>query len=196
MKCGHTSRIDMNVKRTELYCLSIYYKILPNAKHRFAVVVTIIIMAFDFSGKKILVTGAGGGIGRELVKAIVNAKGEVYALGRTKENIESLANEVSNVHPILADLSDWEASRKVLEELGTMDGVVNNAAVFCSSGEALSMKKEILIETLNVNLMGAINVTQVTAKKMIDSGKKVPSSMYQGNNILVSKRNAYFLNAW
>ena len=162
----------MNVKRTELYCLSIYYKILPNAKQHFGVVVTIIIMAFDFSGKKILVTGAGGGIGRELVKAIVKAKGEVYALGRTKENIESLANEVSNVHPILVDLSDWEATRKVLEELGTMDGVVNNAAVFCSSGEALSMKKEILIETLNVNLMGAINVTQVTAKKMIDSGKK------------------------
>lgn len=129
-------------------------------------------MPFDFSGKKILVTGAGGGIGRELAKAIANAGGEVYALGRTKENIESLAGEVNNVHPILADLSDWESTRKVLNELEVMDGVVNNAAIFRPFCDSLSIEKERLVETLNINLMGAINVTQVTAKKMINAGRK------------------------
>ena len=130
-------------------------------------------MAFDFSGKKILVTGAGKGIGRELVKAIVQAKGEVYAIGRTKENIESLAEEVSNVHPMLVDLSAWEATKNVLEQLEAMDGVVNNAAIFNQSPcEALNMGKDRLVETLNINLLGVINVIQVTAKKMIECGRK------------------------
>ena len=68
-------------------------------------------MPFDFSGKKFLVTGAGRDLGRAIAKAIAAAGGEVYALGRNKENIESLIQECDNIHPVIADLSDWEATR-------------------------------------------------------------------------------------
>ena len=67
-------------------------------------------MPFDFSGKRILVNGAGRDLGRAIAKAIAAAGGEVYALGRKKENLDSLVKECgSNIHPVIADLSDWEA---------------------------------------------------------------------------------------
>ena len=49
-------------------------------------------MNFFFIGKNFLVTGAGRGIGRALAKEIAKAGGVVYALSRTKETLDSLAN--------------------------------------------------------------------------------------------------------
>ena len=129
-------------------------------------------MSFDFAGKKILVTGAGRGIGRELTKAIVNAGGEVYALGRTKENIESLARETTNIHAVIVDLHDWEATKRELVKLEALDGVVNNAGVTPSFSDALDVTKESIENVLSVQLMAPINVIQVTAKKMIEAGKQ------------------------
>ena len=130
-------------------------------------------MPFDFSGKKILITGAGSGIGRELAMTIVKAGGEVYALGRTKENIHSLANESGNIHPIVVDLNDWEATRQELDKLDVLDGVVNNAAaiIFTSELGGLGAKRETFEEALRVNTLAPINVIQSTARKMIEAGK-------------------------
>ena len=129
-------------------------------------------MAFDFTGKKILVTGAGRGIGRALSQAIIERGGEVYALSRTKETLDSLAAESDRVHPIVADLSDWDRTRVVLDELETMDGVVNNAAETLKSlVDALECPKETLEKALSVNVIGAINVIQATGKKMVAAGK-------------------------
>ena len=135
----------------------------------------IAVMPFDFTGKKVLITGAGSGLGRELAKAMVKAGAEVYALGRRKENIESLANECSNIHPIVQDLSDWKATREVLDELEVMDYVVNNAVLHHVQGvlfmDSIDVTESMLDEAFRVNLMAPINVIQATSKKMIAAGK-------------------------
>ena len=128
-------------------------------------------MPFDFSGKKILITGAGRGIGRELAKAVAKAGGDVYALGKTKETLESLAQESDRIHPVFADLLDWDATRAAVESLDAMDGVVNNAGVSYPWENSLDVSKELLEKTLNINLIAAINVIQVTGKKMVAAGK-------------------------
>lgn len=129
-------------------------------------------MPFAFHGKKILVTGAGRGIGRELAKAIAICGGEVYALGKTAEYLESLAEEQSNIYPITVDLNDWDATGAALLSLEPVDGVVNNAVVLEPYCEAINIDKGRLGQTMNVNLMAPINVIQVTAKKMIEHGIK------------------------
>ena len=86
-------------------------------------------MSFNFTGKKILITGAGRGIGRALTKEIAAAGGEVYALSRTKETLDTLAAESDHIRPIVVDLRDWDKTRELLDELEVMDGVVNNAVV-------------------------------------------------------------------
>ena len=125
-------------------------------------------MPFDFSDKRVLVTGAGRDLGRAVAKAIAAAGGEVYALGRKKENIESLVQECDNIHPVIADLNDWEATRQELSKLPALHGVVNNAGAEPSFLGALDVKKEKLTEAVNVTTLAPINVIQVTAKKMIE----------------------------
>ena len=127
-------------------------------------------MPFNFTGKKVLITGAGRGVGRELAKAIAEAGGHVYALGRTRENIESLVQECSGIHPVVVDLSDWDTTREVLNTLDAMDGIVNNARVIQPLIDSLDVPRHGLEESLNVHLMAPINVIQATAKKMIASG--------------------------
>ena len=127
-------------------------------------------MPFDFSGKRILVTGAGRGIRRELVKAIVNAGGEVYALSKTKVLLDSLAKESDNIHVFQVDLSDWEATRKVVDKIDVLHGVVNNAAYTDEFIDSIDMSKERLDYGISVNLMAPINIIQLTAKKMIEAG--------------------------
>ena len=128
-------------------------------------------MPFDFSGKKVLITGAGRGIGRELAKAVASAGGEVYALTKTKANLDSLISECERIHPVLADLEDWDATRAAVDNLGTMDGVVNNAGVSYPWEKSLEVSRELLNKTLNINLLAAINVIQVVGKKMVAAGK-------------------------
>ena len=129
-------------------------------------------MPFVFSRKTFLITGAGRDIGRALAQSIAKAGGEVYALGRNREHIETLAKECGNIHPVIVDLSDCEATREELEKLPAMHGVVNNAAssVFSLFADALDVTKEKLISTVDVTLLAPINVIKVTAKKMIETG--------------------------
>lgn len=129
-------------------------------------------MPFDFTGKKILITGAGRGLGRELAKAIAGAGGEVYALARNKENLDSLTAESERIHAILVDLRDWDKTRAELEKLEVMDGVVNNAARSPPEQSSLDLPKDQIEHTLSVNLLAAINVIQVTGKKMVEAKKK------------------------
>ena len=129
-------------------------------------------MPFDFTGKKILITGSGRGIGRELAKEVAKLGGEVYALGRSKEALDSLVKESERIHPLLADLSDWKNTRDVLEKLEVMDGVVNNAGISYPWENSLDVSKDIIDKTLTVNLMAAINVIQVTGKKMVAAKKR------------------------
>ena len=129
-------------------------------------------MPFDFTGKKILVTGAGRDLGRAIAKAIAVAGGEVYAHGRNKENIESLVEECENIHPVIADLSDWDTTREELSKLPALHGVVNNAASRPSFLGALEVGKEKLMDLADVRILAPINVIQVTAKKMIEAGIK------------------------
>lgn len=127
-------------------------------------------MPFDFAGKKILVTGAGRDLGRAIAKAIAAAGGEVYAVGRNRETIESLVKECDNVHPVIVDLSDWETTREELKKLPALHGVVNNAGYMPSFLGVLDVGKEFLTEAVNVTTLAPINVIQVTAKKMTEAG--------------------------
>ena len=128
-------------------------------------------MSFDFTGKKILVTGAGRGIGRTFALEIAAAGATVYALGRTKETLDTLAEESDRIHPIVADISDWDKTRPLLDELEVMDGVVNNAAELPSElQESLEVSKEVLEKFQSTNVLGTINVIQSTGKKMVAAG--------------------------
>jgi thioester reductase-like protein len=86
-------------------------------------------------GKRILVTGASSGIGRELALRLGEAGAEVILVSRTREKLDEVAEEMEklggkpHVHPAdLSDIDDIERlANEVIDEYGGVDVLVNNA---------------------------------------------------------------------
>lgn len=86
-------------------------------------------MEINFDGKRALVTGAGRGIGREIVKILVGTGASVVALSRTQANLDSLKKEYPSVECLCVDLSNWKETERALKPYAeSIDLLVNNAA--------------------------------------------------------------------
>ena len=96
----------------------------------------------DFSGKRVLVTGAGSGIGRGVAVRLSQLGAEVYALSKTQARLDALKAECPTVKTVCQDVIDWEATKKAVEALPPMDGCVHSAgagdqALFHDTAEEL-----------------------------------------------------------
>eukprot|EP00756_Hemistasia_phaeocysticola_P003442 Hpha_TRINITY_DN12245_c0_g1::TRINITY_DN12245_c0_g1_i1::g.17095::m.17095/K03331/DCXR; L-xylulose reductase len=121
-----------------------------------------------FAGKRCLVTGAGKGIGRAAALRISSLGADIVAVARTKGDLDSLAQEASTaVHPILVDVADAEAFKRVLQkEAGPIDLLVNNAGI-AQNAPFLDASAQDFDATLGVNSRGAMLAGQVAAASMI-----------------------------
>ena len=64
----------------------------------------------DFTGKRVIVTGAGKGIGRVIVAMLAQRGAEVVAMTRSAEDLDSLVAETGCI-PMVVDLADADAAR-------------------------------------------------------------------------------------
>jgi len=122
---------------------------------------------FHFNGKTALVTGAGRGIGRAIAIALSSAGAVTYALSRTKEHLDGLVSEHPNIRPVCVDLANWESTKKAVDELGQIDLLVNNAAIYHEQ-PFLEVDPQSFDSLMNVNVKAVINVSQVVAKRLIE----------------------------
>jgi len=131
-------------------------------------------MASLKAGKTILVTGAGRGIGYDLVKTLIQEHGAtVYALTKSKDKIDELVKAFphNQLIPIQVDLADWDATERALEGIGPVHGLVNNAGVAIEEkfGE---ITKDGFDTLFNINVRAIICVSQIVVKKMVEHGIK------------------------
>lgn len=126
---------------------------------------------FDLTGRKALVTGATGGLGEAIARAL-HAQGAIVGLhGTREEKLKELAAELGDrtfVFP--ANLSDREAvkalGQKAEEELGGVDILVNNAGI-TRDGLFVRMSDEDWDAVLNVNLTSVFNLTRELTHPMM-----------------------------
>ncbi len=120
-------------------------------------------------GQRALVTGGGKGIGRATAK-MLNARGATVAvLGRTREDLNSLAAEIG-CEALPVDLGDPSAIHAAGAKLGTFDLLVNCAAV-SEPVPFLDLAADSFERTMAVNAVGPILVSQYAARGMIARGK-------------------------
>ncbi|XP_068105974.1 L-xylulose reductase-like [Hyperolius riggenbachi] len=126
-------------------------------------------MEISLAGKRALVTGAGKGIGRELVKALRKVGAQVIALSRSSEDLQSLAEECPSVETICVDLGDWSATEAALKSLGPVDLLVNNAGIAIIE-PFLEVTQESFDRSFAVNVRAALLVSQIVVRQMIERG--------------------------
>jgi len=124
----------------------------------------------NFKNKKILITGATGGIGGELVKKFVLLEGSVLATGTKTEKLDSLKKQYPNIKVKKFDLSDHSRIEEFIDnvslELGGLDVLVNNAGMNIDN-LSLRMKTEEWKKVIDVNLSSTFLLSKHAIKKML-----------------------------
>lgn len=128
---------------------------------------------FDLKGKSALVTGASGGIGADVARALHSA-GAVVALSGTRvEPLEALAAELGErSHVLPCNLSDAEAvealPKQAIEAMGAMDILVNNAGI-TRDNLFMRMSDEEWTQVLEVNLTSTMRLCRGALRGMMKS---------------------------
>ena len=118
----------------------------------------------EIEGKRVLITGAGRGLGRALVSAFVDAgAGEVIA--GIRKRADRLALKADRVTPVQLDVTS-ERDIEAVTRLGAIDILINNAGV-AGFGNPLTMSFASIQEELAVNYLGVLRVTRAIAPAMI-----------------------------
>uniref|UniRef100_A0A0K8TTU2 Putative diacetyl reductase/l-xylulose reductase n=1 Tax=Tabanus bromius TaxID=304241 RepID=A0A0K8TTU2_TABBR len=129
-------------------------------------------MDSELRGKRILVTGAGQGIGHEICKRLYGLGAKVIAVSRRLETLQELQKECSGLQIIAVDLSNWTATRESLQNVGPLDGLVNNAGVAIIK-PFIEITEKDFDDTFDVNIKAVFNVTQTLVKNLKDGSSIV-----------------------
>ena len=124
----------------------------------------------SFKNKKILITGATGGIGNELVKKFYSLGGTVLATGTKNEKLDSLKKNYPNIKIRKFDISSHERIEEFIDEasleLGGLDVLVNNAGINADN-LSLRMKDEEWKKVIDINLSSTFLLSKNAIKKML-----------------------------
>ena len=127
----------------------------------------------NLQDQRVLVTGATTGIGRETARLFARRGATVVITGRDTERgaqtVAAIEAEGGQAEFIAADLNDIESVRRLAEQVGEVDVLVNNAATH-QSAPTLQQDVESFDMTFDVNVKAPFFLTAALLPKMIARG--------------------------
>ena len=127
---------------------------------------------FNLDGKKALITGATGGIGSAIARALHSQGAEVILSGTRQGALNELAHELSDrAHSIAADLSDKSSIDSLIKQISDIstdgvDIVINNAGIV-RDNLLVRMKDEEWNQVLDINLVAGYKLIQGLMRGMM-----------------------------
>ncbi|MDQ2078840.1 3-oxoacyl-[acyl-carrier-protein] reductase [Xanthobacteraceae bacterium Astr-EGSB] len=126
---------------------------------------------FDLSGKSALVTGATGGIGAAIARALARQGASVALSGTRREALDALAGELGDKARVLpCDLGDMDAVEKLVpaaeEALGSLDILVNNAGI-TRDNLFMRLKDEDWDKVIAVDLTASFRLSRAAVRGMM-----------------------------
>ena len=133
----------------------------------------------NLKNKKIIVTGATGGIGNSIVKKLNECGASILATGTRTEKLEELKSKFENIKVLQFDISQSDKiesfiERATLEIGGNLDCIINNAGL-TQDNLAIRMSLDEWKKVIDVNLTSTFLLSKFAIKKMLKnkSGKIV-----------------------
>ena len=140
----------------------------------------------DLENKKIIITGASGGIGNSITKILSESGAKILATGTKVEKLEKLKFKFKNVNILKFDISNTDKIEDFIEnassELGGLDCIINNAGV-TQDNLAIRMSFEEWKKVIDINLNSTFLLSKFAIKKMLKnkSGKIINISSVVGH---------------
>jgi short-subunit dehydrogenase len=123
----------------------------------------------EISGSTVLLTGATGGLGHAIARALSAKGAQLILTGRRTDVLEPLASELG-ARALAVDLSEASEVNRLLSEAGELDILVANAAL-PASGPLDSFTLDQIDRALDVNLRAPIAMTHALAPTMVARGR-------------------------
>jgi len=124
----------------------------------------------NFKDKKILITGATGGIGKALVKKFLSLDGNVLATGTKIEKLDALKKEFPKINVLKFDISEHSKIEEFIENVSSqltgLDVLVNNAGINMDN-LSIRMKDEEWKKVIDINLGSTFFLCKYAIKKML-----------------------------
>ena len=126
----------------------------------------------NFKNKNILITGASGGIGNELVKKFASLGGNVLGSGTNSEKLDKIKKQYPNIKVKKFDIAEHLRIEEFIDdvslELGGLDILINNAGTNADN-LSLRMKEEEWKKVIDINLTATFLLSKHAIKKMLKS---------------------------
>ena len=124
----------------------------------------------NFKNKNVLITGASGGIGSELVKKFVSLEANVLGSGTKAEKLDQIKKKYPNIKVKRFDISEHSRIEEFIDnvslELEGLDILINNAGTNADN-LSLRMKVEEWKKVVDVNLTSTFLLSKYAIKKML-----------------------------
>jgi len=132
-------------------------------------------MVINVSGKVIILTGAGGGIGVVVAKYLRQAGAKLILIDISMECLDNIRDSSYNDDYFICDISDQNSVRllydKITEKYSRIDVLVNNAGIQAPIGQFHSNSLDLWKHNIDVNLMGAVYMSWYVLPMMIKQRK-------------------------
>ena len=148
----------------------------------------------SLKGKKVLITGATGGIGGSLVKKFLSLNAEVLGTGTNSDKLKKLKDDFKNIKTKKFDISSHSEIENFIDEtaqeLGGLDILINNAGIN-RDNLSLRMKDEDWQKVIDVNLSSTFLLSKYAIKKMLkgNSGRIINITSIVGHTGNIGQSN-------
>ncbi len=148
----------------------------------------------NLNNKKVLITGATGGIGNCLVEKFINLGSKIVASGTNEEKLSNLKKKYNNIEIIKFKLEEHgkidEFIEKVDKQLGGLDVLINNAGITLDN-LSIRLTEENWKKVLDINLTSTFLMCKHAIKKMLKkkSGKIINITSIVGHTGNVGQAN-------
>ena len=127
----------------------------------------------DLKNRKIIVTGASGGIGSSIIEKLSNCGAKVLASGTRIEKLEELKSKFNNVEILKFDISNFDKIEEFVENAtsqlgGNLDCIINNAGI-TQDNLAIRMSIDEWKKVIDINLTSTFLLSKFSIKKMLKS---------------------------